>query len=334
MIIGTPSLSMRAFCAALLAASAIFSSQLAADSVVTQPVGFYKFHALAGSNTFTPSLVAASEFQSTMTSYTQGASTAVITQSNASWTANQFAEYSASKPAYYIEILDSGATQGLIFDIKGNTTTTLTIYNSIKNLSTNGVSQTASYVIRKHATLGALFPSTSGIAAYDDSVDLYFLDGTTTNFYWDGSHWYDNINNTNSDNQIVSPGQGFILNVAATKDIQTGSSISTVLSGPLKVPASSVAVNIMGPVNPSVGSNSTLSNLGLKTTLSAYDDGVTVYQNGSFNPVTSSYFDGANLLDNITNAVTDNTPVALTTAVVINVNVTKYITFPSQYTNN
>jgi uncharacterized protein (TIGR02597 family) len=342
MITGTPSLSMRAFCAALLAASAIFSSQLAADSVVTQPVGFYKFHAVAGTNTFTPALVTASEFQSTMTSYTQGATTAVITQSNAAWTANQFAEYSAGKPAYYIEILDAGTTQGLMFDIQGNTTTTLTVYNSLKNLSTNGVSQTASYVIRKHATLAALFPNsggvnTSGIATDgSESVDLYFSNGTTANFYPSGAHWYNSDTNALADNQIVQPGQGFILNASANKDIQIGSSVSTVLSGSLKVPAYNVAVNIIGLVNPSPGTNSTLGSLGLQSSFASDgSDSVTLYQNGSnFTQLTNSYSDGTNLRDSDTNSITTNTSIALTTAVVVNVGASKYVTLPSQYTNN
>lgn len=339
MISGIPSVSLRAFVAVLAAASVLFSCQLSADSVATQPVGFYKFHAIAGTNTFTPALVTTSEFQSTMTSYAQGPTTAAITQSNATWTTNQFAEYSSGKPQYYIEILDSGATQGLVFDIKTNTTNTLTVYNSLKPLSANGVSQTASYVIRKHATLGTIFPNsgganTSGVTAYDDSVDMYFSNGTTSNFYTDGSHWYNSKDNTPADNQIVPPGQGFVLNVLLTKDIQMGNLISTVLSGPLQVPAYNIAVNIMGLVSPSVGSSTTLGNIGLKTVFAAYDDGVTLYQNGSFSPLTSSYYDGINLRDNNTNLITDNTPFSLTTAVVINVAVSKYITLPSQYTNN
>jgi hypothetical protein len=334
MISGTPLPSARGLCAALLAATAIFSSQLCADSVVTDAVGFYKYHAVAGSNTFTTGFVAAKQFQGIMTSYGQGAtnSTSVITQSNATWTANQFAQSSSGSPVYYIEILDAGATQGLILDIKGNTATTLEVYG---NMAANGVSGTASYLIRKHATLGTIFPNGTGFSVYVDSVTMYLPNGTSANYLTDGTQWINVATGLNADNQIVYPGQGLVLVVGSEKYIQIGSSeLNTVKTGPVKVAVYPGAVNLIGLINPTADTNSILGNMGFQSSFSLYGDSAIVFNSGNFSWVTNSLYDGSSMLDVATGLNSNSTPVANTTAVVVSVGQPKYITLPSQYTNN
>ena len=192
---GIPYVTPRSLFAALLAASALFTQLLSAQSVVTDPVGFMNFTPAPSANGTTRKftvasfpLQGASAWTGSVAS-TPGATT--LSGSSAAWTANQYA--ASGGFATYVARVKSGNGVGRIFPIVSNTTTTLTVQlpSTVTNLATT-VSTGDSFEILPVNTLGSLFGSTAGTVQFkqntlENLADLVYL--------WNGSawvgYWYD-----------------------------------------------------------------------------------------------------------------------------------------------
>ena len=127
-------------------------------------------------------------------------------------------------------------------------------------------------------------------------------------------------------------GQGFVINVGATKDLTIGGNqVSCVKSGPTIVAVYGPGiVNIVGLVNPLVGTNAQLGSIGLKAFMGAFSDPVDLRSAGTLTSLGTFLYDGSVMRDgSFQNA--DSTPVALTQGFVLNVGTNKEYVQPSQY---
>lgn len=291
----------------------------------TSVIGFYKFDVPAGKSMWTCAFVTKKDFQGLATSVDgtgSGASaTTMITQTGASWSANQFqtSEFPATQSSHYIEIL-SGSDAGTVADVTENGANTLTVSGNF------GVSP-FSYAVHKHTTLASVFLS-AGLSEFEDEVIVYDDQGVSTSYMFDGTlgaeHMVDTATNSIiSDNVPLYPSQGFLLSTLTPKTLTFGGGeVSYVKSTSTKIRLKAGAVNLVGVMNPivaatplggAVGSNErvAIGSTGLATSgFSEYEDQILVYGlvNGGLRS-TGTYY-----TDNSTNDVVldDGTPVSST----------------------
>lgn len=138
------------------------------SSAVTTPLFFY----------YGPPLAQAAVYEGRFTAMAG----AVLTDSGASWTVNQFnPAVSAAARSHYIEVT-SGVLQGTSFDVLATAASTITADFSFGNTSVVG----STYVIRPHRTIASLFGVTNqaGLRAGTElTADLIRL--------WDGVKYLD-----------------------------------------------------------------------------------------------------------------------------------------------
>ncbi len=276
----------------------------------TPVIGYYKITAPAGNTAWTAGFVTRNLFQGQATSLASGSPHSVLTQANASWTPGDFS-------SHYVEFLDDPDTPatepwaGLILDIVANTANTLTIQGATTAFS--GLGATPKYVVRKHTTLGTLFPNGAGLSAYNDVVTLYGADGTLIQSLYDGAGSFVDALDfvTPTSDAIIYPGQGFIITVDSARTITFGSGEASYLkTGPTKIPVYSGQFNLLGPVTPLVAtdpadplypSSLPLSQTGvLASDLSSYSDLITLYSHDGTISTTGVYtVDGSSVIDTI-----------------------------------
>jgi hypothetical protein len=315
----------------ILTVAGLLSAQaLHAQSVATNPVGYNMFTLSSGYNVRVNTFVQATVFQGTASSVTN-ASNSVITLSSSATalTSGSYNEVNG-EPAYYVEILDSGSAQGLIADIVSNGTNTVTVAT---NLIPFGTLSTCSFLIRPHTTLSSLFPvATSGLSAYADFVVLYFPNGTNQlfNYTGTGDGWVSS-SNADAGNQIIYPGQGFLLYVTNAKTVPV---VGYVKPGPTQVPMYAGAVNLMGTLNPVLSGTQTLSNYNFPASLAPYADFVVAYTNtnGTLQASSAISSNGSNMFVS-GNTDADSTPVSASSAVYVNVYQNENWLMPSFYTS-
>lgn len=221
----------------LLLASTMLVKVASAQSSSTPVIGYYKFDVPAGSSIWTCGFVTKKDFQGAMSSKVDGAQS-VITQTGATF---------GSLTNHYVEIL-SGPNTGLIVDVVSNTATTVTVDGDL-----SAVASTATYCIRKHNTLGSIFSSGGGLAAGSDTVALIGEAGTSV-YSYNGFNWEDADLNDASDVKIY-PGQGFIIGASAPATVTFGGNeVSYVKTGPTMISLYAGVPNLIGLVNPLVGS--------------------------------------------------------------------------------
>lgn len=174
------------------------------------------------------------------TAATVGSNT--ITDSGASWTANQFA---GSNGAYFLEITSingsiSANGVGTTYAIVSNTTNTLTLAT---NLAT-GVSAPVGYKIRKQWTIAGVFGAgnSAGLQAGSettaDLVQLWNGSSLDSYYYLSGSGWR-RVGDTSTDaSSVVIP---FYRAVVVKR--QQGAALSLALSGTVKTGLTSIPVN-------------------------------------------------------------------------------------------
>jgi len=259
----------------LLAALAAVSPAFAVDATTT-PVGYYNHAGVSGGNVMIPGLVKPAAFAGTLT----GKSATTLTLPASSLTASAF-DKGAVYAAYYVEIA-SGPQAGVVLDIVSNTTSVITLADNITDL---GLTGTESIKIRPHVTVKSLFSaSESVLSPYSDNVTFYAPDGSSTNYLFGadgGTGWSSDFATADGDLRPIPPGTGVILGL--------GADVSLPISGEVKgTPTVAMlavgVVNIVGPVNPLVGTTTSLNATGFGD-LAAYADGITVYAPG---PLTAS----------------------------------------------
>ncbi|MEM9478343.1 MAG: hypothetical protein AAGA58_01635 [Verrucomicrobiota bacterium] len=215
-------------------------------------MGYYSTTVPAGNSLLVPALVTANDFCGAMTGLVSGSPTSTINQTGAGWTPGQFDNH-------YVEITESGsAWEGLVLDIVSNGTDSVVISGDTgaSGFNLNGDEQ---YCIRRHATLGTLFPGGGGFQGFTDILIRYDSDGSPAIFLWDSNNnrWSNANFNENEDDEIVYPGQGLLLVVLTSKTITIGGNdVSTVKTNRTMVNIyGNQVVNLVGLMNPLVNQN-------------------------------------------------------------------------------
>jgi hypothetical protein len=304
--------------------------QSRAQSVATNPVGYNVFNLYAGNNLRVNTFVQPTAYQSTFASYTTAANSVVtVSSSGSTLTSGSFNETGA-EPSYFMEVL-SGSSTGLIVDVVSNTASTVTVNANLANFSVSG---TASFCIRPHTTLTALFPaSTANLTAYVDSIQVTFPNGTTQSYLFTGTGdgWVNAGTFADAGAQVIYPGQGFVATVQSSKTVSV---MGVVKPGPTIVPLYAGATNIVGNINPMVSGTQTLSSFDFPATFTAYVDSVQAFTDDGTQTTIGSYLsNGTNMVNAGTFADSDTLTVNSPNAVIVNVQNSKYWVMPSFYTS-
>ena len=243
-----PTLLLALTCALLPHSGAMAQTTLTSSTPV---IGFYKFDVPVGTSAWTCGLVTKKQFQGAMSSTLPSGSKSTVNVSTATWQPGAFS-------LHYVEIL-SGPQEGLIIDIDPttpNTATQLTVIGKTSGPNGLGLTGTENFCIRKHATLATVFKSGGGLAAYTDYVTLIDGNGLEKAFGYSGTQWFDGGFSIPSNNQIIYPGQGFLITSESAIQITFGGDeVAYVKSGPLKVPVYANKRNLVGVLSPVVSTN-------------------------------------------------------------------------------
>lgn len=224
------------------------SPAASAQGSSTPVIGYYKFNVPRGSSAWVSGFVTRKEFQGQASSVTGGGTTSTIQQANGNWTAGQF-------NLHYIEVLD-GPWAGLVLDIVGNSASSLTIDG---NLGAGGfnLAQNVQYCVRKHATLGQIFEGGAGLVGFEDSLTLFYDDGTKKSFYYDDTPPGRIVSDdfaTDKSNEIVYPGQGMLITTGGARTLTFGgNAVSYVKDTPTRIPLYGSRINLVGRISPMVG---------------------------------------------------------------------------------
>lgn len=266
---------MKSLTYSLLAAALVCGIASAQTTAYTTPVGYYGFAGKGGGNLFVPALVNGAAFAGQLT----GASSTTLTLAANSLTANAFNQ-GAVYATYYAEIT-SGPNAGVALDIASNTTSVITLMDNIAAL---GLAGTETIAIRPHVTLkGVLAGAEALLNPYTDNATFYAPNGTFKTYYYGGdgaTGWSSDFATADGNLRPVPPGTGFVLNLLADVTLTVTGEVK---ASPTVAMLGAAVVNIVGPVNPLVGTSSPLNSTGFGA-LVAYTDSITVYQPG---PLTS-----------------------------------------------
>lgn len=265
---------------ALLAAMAAcgFAS---AETAYTTPVGYYDFDAKAGGNLFVPGIVKPAAFAGVLT----GSSATTLTVAANSLTANAYNE-GATYATHYVEITQAGANQGVIIDIVSNTGSVITLASDISALSLAG---TETIAIRPHVTLSSAFASAeAALAAFGDSATFYNPNGTSNTYYFIGSgDWASDFATPDGNNRPIAPGTGVIFDCGADASLTVSGEVKTA-DTVVQIFGNGVA-NIIGPVNPLVGSAAMIKDLGFADMV-LFGDSISLYAPGLYIAPTGTYY--------------------------------------------
>ena len=173
---------------ALLSGAALLASSSFAESVSTDPVGYVTLTINGspdGVQTAFTSLAAPVENAVVVTgSITEDPTSAVATNSSASYVAGAFAGTDASgNSTHYLQITAEGGADGLILDIVANTETTITTGTDLTGLIATG----DTFVVKEHMSLADIFGAendaglkSGGDSASSDLVYIMSSDGAGT----------------------------------------------------------------------------------------------------------------------------------------------------------
>ena len=293
----------------LILAAAASGMAFGAETAYTTPVGYYNFAAKGGGNLFIPGLVNSAAYAGVLT----GASSTTLTVAANSLPLNAYNQ-GAVFATHYAEIT-SGPNAGVALDIASNTTSIITLIDNIASLSLTG---TEKITIRQHVTLkSSLASAESSLNVFSDSATFYLTNGNSISYTYGGdggTGWSSDFSTPDGNLRPVAPGTGFVLGVAADVSLNV---VGTVKPSPTVVMLGAGVVNIVGPVNPLVGTSVSLNTVGFGT-LAPFSDSITVYVPGPL-AVSTSYSPlgdpGLNLSSDFATPTTDT--MANTTGAVV-----------------
>ena len=208
-----------------------------AQNVSTTPVGYQSITINGSPDGSTASFTALSVGFQKASEYSGSAtatpSSAVLTDSSASFTASAYSTLDAAgNSAYYVEIT-SGTSAGLILDIVANTSNTITTGSDLTGLVTSG----DTFAIKAHTTLADIFGTSNatglksgGNASSSDLIYVMSTDGngTYSTYYYQtdslgflgGTGWrVVGDNSTDMSNVVVAPDDGLIVSRTASGDL-------------------------------------------------------------------------------------------------------------------
>jgi len=212
---------------ALLSGAALLSvSSLAAQTATTAPVGYVTVTVNGSPDgsaiAYTPLSLSLEKAILAAGALSETPSSAVVTNSNASYTPGAFAGTDASGNAtHYLQF----TTSGLIADIIANDATTITTGGDLTGLATSG----DQYVVKEHSTLADIFGAANeaglksgGDSSSSDTVFVMSSDGVGTyaTYYYQtdslgflgGTGWRLSGNaNDDTSNVVVGPDDGIIV---------------------------------------------------------------------------------------------------------------------------
>lgn len=249
-----------------LAVALLLAEAPAQTTSSTPAIGFYKFNVPQGQSAWSCAFVAKVEFQGQASAMpTVSGQTMTITQTGAGWTVDQFNEFPGS---HYIEILENGGRAdevGWILDIVGNQAASIGV--TVPSGYTLPASGSFRYLVRKHATLGSVFPNGNGLGAGEDLIQIYkpalvsgdLVDLETNGLYLGDGNWGD-INDPEGislNNFVIKPCQGFVLYTAVPRNnvVMGGGAISYVKNGATQIQVNATFTNYVGGMNPLVALN-------------------------------------------------------------------------------
>jgi hypothetical protein len=310
---------MGLLCAALCLVQVV-PNYCSAQSATSAVVGFYSVSVPVGNSPWVCGLVTADLYQSEIQSVTADTDgRALVTFDNPGWTAGAF-------NLHYAEPL-SGSAAGLAIDIVSNTVSTIKL-NATPTEA--GLSAGVVMVIRKHATLGSLFPNGAGFASLDDSVSLRDTAGKQNTYLWNGitSKWISGtINDAN--NVTVRPGQGMVIQVSAAKTIVLGNGeVCHVKTTPTRVKViANNKINFVGPLNPTA-SDYTLGTLTLASAMTPLDDSLVILKPGSLKQDGTYLSYQGNFINGVGNNA-NSTVVPAGSSFILNVSSAKTVSLPA-----
>lgn len=241
------------------------------QTAYTTPVGYYGFDGKAGGNLFVPAVVKSAAFSGQLTA----ASSSTLTLAANSLTANSLNKGSVFA-THYVEIT-SGPNAGVTLDVVSNTSSAITLDDDVSALNLAG---TESIVIRPHVTLkSALAGAEASLNAYTDSATFYLGDGSNVTYFYgaDGAvGWSSDFATADGDLRPIPPGTGFVLGLLGDVSLTVSGEVK---STPTVAMLGAGVVNIVGPVNPLVGTTTSLSSTGFQN-LEAFTDSITIYEAG------------------------------------------------------
>lgn len=264
-----------------MVAGALVSPLVASAQSSSGPIlGFYKFTVPQGSSVWSCGLVKKKDHQGQIDGLTTGV-TSVITENDRTFGLNEFGNH-------YLEVL-SGPWTGLVLDIVSNGANTITVQG---DLGPFGLAGNEAFAVREHVTLGDLFPQGGGLLDFQDTITLFYSDGSSKTFLFGdlgtGTMWLDPETFGSADGEPIYPGQGFLVNAFNETTLLVGQNgVSYVKDTPTIVPCYRGAVNLVGLVNPLVAtdpldpiypSTEPLQSLGLLDVLPSFgDDAVSLF---------------------------------------------------------
>ena len=277
----------------------------AVNAAETTPVGYYNFDAKAGGNLFVPGFVNAAVFSGALVA---DAPTTLTLAAN-SLTANALNQLPAAglveaRATHYVEITQAGANQGVVIDIVSNTASEITLAKDIAALNLAG---TETITIRPHVTLkSVLLAAEANLSPFTDSVTFYPPNGISVSYTYGGDFgtgWSSDFTTADGNTRPVPPGTGFVLGVGADVALTVTGEVK---ASPVVVQLPPGIVNIVGPINPLVGSTTPINAIGWGA-LAPFNDSITVYDPGLITSVSYSPLGDVNqsLTTDFSNPTTD-----------------------------
>jgi len=298
---------------ASLACVAFFSMASLSEAATSGIVGFYQVPIPVGNSAWVCGLVAKELYHAASVTVTADVDGKALVAFDApGWTGGEFTLHYA-EPA-------SGSCAGLAIDILSNTATTLKLDTTP---AAAGLSNGMVFTVRKHNTIAGLFPDGGGFLPLTDSVSLFSSTGAQQNYFYNSfnSTWITALG-ANANNVIIRPGQGMVIQATNPITLTLGKGeVCHVKTTPTKIKANATVPNFIGPLNP-LGTTTTLSALGITSSLLPLNDSIVVLAPGAFNQTGTYLSTGANLINGLGQNA-NNVSLPAGASVVINVDTAK-----------
>ncbi|MEM1222349.1 MAG: hypothetical protein AAGH40_06260 [Verrucomicrobiota bacterium] len=222
-------------------------------------------------------------------------------------------------PAYLLVL--SGTDVGELSSIVSSTSSSVTLEQQL-----NGLAEGDSVRIISHFTLSDLYEASGSTISDNSSVSVYNSSGTVETYTIFSGSWFDS-SFAASDNVIIFPGEGFVINLQSATSFTFVGNVNT---APFKLPVTSGVVNIVSSENPSTptGQDSigaALNGLGDNSTISIYSNDGSLSLVETYTLFSGLWFDSSFNQTEIS--------VAAPSTIVVNPQNTSDVTVPAAYTS-